>query len=124
MKQALRKVTVLSLTAFFVVLSFGIHDNLSLQAEHATGDTSHSSSSPSNCITFCTLATLHRDKLLNETDEEENDDKRQLPFYVRFQLSPLIVLKNEHSQKARSQIEREPPPDDTPAYIGLTVFRA
>ena len=104
------------------VLSLGIHAAaLPMNMGHSMG-VSHQVSS-SNCFTICTTATLHKEEAIRDEDNDE-DDKPQPPFYVQFQRSPLSWLKEQHGQEARFVADREPPPDDTPAYIKLTVFRA
>lgn len=120
MKRVLRRVTSFSLIALLAVLNFGIHASLLSQTVHVTGSATHNSNSLSNCMNICTLVALHKDDILDETDKD--DDEPKVPFYLRFQ-SPLVALEKKQNQEARSAIEREPPPDRVPAYIGLTVFR-
>lgn len=121
MNRVLRRVVSFSLVALLAVLNFGIHASLLSQTGHATGGTNHSSNSLSGCMNICTLAIQHRDDLLDETDKD--DDEPESPFYVQLR-SPLVAVEKKHTQEARSALEREPPPDGLPAYIGLAVFRA
>jgi len=79
--------------------------------------------SASSCFTACTMATVHKDKILKETNKDE-DDKPRPPFYTESQASSLLALKETHDQETRVAIEKEPPPRGTPAYISLGVFRA
>lgn len=106
------------------VLSLGIHAAAAqtMNMGHSMGGVSHQVSS-SNCFTACTTATLHKDEIIKETDKDE-DDQPQPPFYVQFQTSPLLALEEKLSQETRAAGDREPPPDSTPAYIRLAVFRA
>jgi hypothetical protein len=89
---------------------------------HSMGGVSHQASS-SSCFTSCMTATVRKDEILKETNKDE-DDKPQPPFYVQFQASSLLALKEAHNQETRVAIEKEPPPRATPAYISLGVFRA
>jgi len=109
--------TVLSL------LSLGIHTVAAqpVNMEHSMG-TSHQTGT-SNCFTICTTATLIKGEAIKDSDKDE-DDKPQPPFYVKFQTSPFASLEEKHAQDAKFAIDREPPPDEVPAYIGLSVFRA
>lgn len=86
------------------------------------GGVSHQTSY-SSCFTACMTATVRNDEILKETNKDE-DDKPQPPFYVQFQASSLLALKVSHNQETRAAIEQEPPPDGSPAYIKLAVFRA
>lgn len=123
--RVLRKISSLSLIAVLAVLNFGIHASaLMPQAGHTMGGgMEHRTSTSSSCITICTLATLHRDDLVNDVSEDD-DDEPQTPYFLQFQPSPLIGLEKEHKQETKNAIEREPPPGGLPAYIALTVFRA
>ncbi|OYW85546.1 hypothetical protein B7Z17_02130 [Candidatus Saccharibacteria bacterium 32-49-10] len=56
------------------------------------------------------------------TDEDE-DDEPQPPYHARIQNSPLLALLIRHNQEARFASARNPPPNSTPAYIKLAVFR-
>lgn len=107
------------------VLSLGIHA-AALQPMssmgHSMGGASHQVSS-SNCLTACTTTTLRKDEFIKDTEKDE-DDKPQPPFYVQFQTSPLLAREKKHGQETRAALDREPPPDSTPAYIKLAVFRA
>ena len=105
------------------VPSLGIHAAAvqSTNMGHSMG-ASHSASS-SGCFTACTTATLHKDEIIKETDKDE-DDQPQPPLYAQFQTSPLLALEEKRGQETRAALDREPPPDSTPAYIRLAVFRA
>lgn len=107
--------------ALFNTPALGIHAS-ALQPVHTghSAGTSHQAS-PAVCLTVCTAVTLNRDKA---TDETEEDDTPQPPFYIQIQTSPLAALEEKHSEEARLAADREPPPGGSPAYIGLTVFRA
>ena len=118
-------VSVLMLTVLSV-LSLGIRAAAlqPMSMGHSMGGTgaSHQTSS-SSCFTACTTATLHKDEIIKDTEKDE-DDKPQPPFYTQFQTASLLALEEKHDQETRSAIDREPPPDGTPAYIKLAVFRA
>ena len=125
MKRVFHGVVSVFMLTVLSVLSLGIHA-AALQPMssmgHSMGGASHQTSS-SSCFTACTTATLHKDGIIKETDKDE-DDQPQPPFYVQFQTSPLLALEEKHGQETRAALDREPPPDSTPAYIRLAVFRA
>jgi len=106
------------------VLSLGIHAAAvqTMDTEPSMDNVSHQMS-PSICFSACTTATVRKDKILKEIDRDNNDEPK-LPFYVQSQASSLLALKETHDQEARAAIEKEPPPETTPAYISLGVFRA
>ena len=124
MKRVFQGVVSVFMLSVLSVLSLGIHAAAvqTMNMGHSMGGASHQATS-SSCFTACTTATLHKEDVIKDTDKDE-DDKPQPPFYAQFQTSPLLALKEQHKQEARSAIDREPPPDGVPVYIGLTVFRA
>lgn len=123
MKRIFQGAVSVLMLAVLNILSLGIHTAAAapMNMEHSMG-ASHTASS-SNCFNICTTATPHRDETLDDTSDDE-DDESQPPFYVQFQTSSIVALEEQHNQETRSAIDREPPPDSTPAYIKLTVFRA
>ena len=124
MKRVFQGIVSVFMLSVLSVLSLGIHAAAvqTMNMGHSMGVTSHQASS-SNCFTVCTTATLHKDEAVKDTDKDE-DDTPQPPFYAQFQTSSLQALEEKHSQETKSAIDREPPPDGTPAYIKLAVFRA
>jgi len=124
MKRVFHGIVSVFMLAVFSVLSLGIHAaaTQTMNMGHSMSAASPQASS-SNCFTACTTATLHRDEIVKDADKDE-DDTPQPPFYTQFQTSSLLALEEKHSQETRSVIDREPPPDGTPAYIKLAVFRA
>ena len=124
MKRVFHGIVSVFMLTVLSVLSLGIHAaaTQTMNMGHSMSAASHQASS-SNCFTACTTATLHKEDVIKDINKDE-DDKPQPPFYAQFQTSPLLALEEKHDQEARSAIDREPPPDDVPAYIGLTVFRA
>ena len=124
MKRVFHGIVSVFMLAVFSVLSLGIHAaaTQTMNMGHSMSAASHQASS-SNCFTACTTATLHRDEAVKDTVKDE-DDTPQPPFYAQFQTSPLLALEEKHGQETRAALDREPPPDSTPAYIRLAVFRA
>lgn len=122
MKRVFKGIVSVFMLTVLNVLSLGVHAAavLPMNMEHSMGS-SHQMSS-SSCFTSCTTAILYREEVIKNTEEE--DDKPQPPVYVQFQTSSILALEEKHNQETRSAIDREPPPDDVPSYIGLAVFRA
>lgn len=116
---------IVSVFAFTVlnVLSLGVHASaaLPMNMEHSMGAAHQMGSS--SCFTVCTTATLHKEDVIKEINKDE-DDKSLPPFYVQFQTSSLVALKEKHNQETRFILDYEPPPGGVPAYIGMGVFRA
>ncbi|MFZ1249982.1 MAG: hypothetical protein WAR37_00820 [Candidatus Microsaccharimonas sp.] len=124
MKRMFHGVFSVFMLSVLSVLSLGIHAAAvqTMSMGHSMSGASHQTSS-SSCFTACTTATIHKDEFLKDTNKDE-DDKPRPPFYVQSQASSLLALKETHDQEARAAIEKEPPPETTPAYISLGVFRA
>lgn len=122
MRKALQKIASLSLTALLVALSFGIHASATPRVSgHAMEGVNHNASS-SSCAIICTSATLHKEELTDENDEEK-DDKDNEPFYAHLQLSSIVLLEKEHETQTKTVLKHEPPPG-LPAYVELGVYRA
>ncbi len=91
-------------------------------SQHSMGGMSHGSSAIS-CANVCATATFKLEKRQdNPTQEDNNDIKPSLPYYVRYQqtINALAIL---HTERTQTLVRIEPPPGNTSPYILYSVLR-
>jgi hypothetical protein len=115
-KNALVLLAVLLLNSF----SFAGHASAMSTVSHEMSGMNHSSSDTSSCSTLCRAAIINREKGVTNGEENEDDDKFVLPFYVQ----GSGWLSDSKTLKQKLYADSIKPPPKIPIYILYGVFRA
>ena len=116
---------ILSLFTLLTISSFGITSHASAlpasihKAGHDTAHTKHTSSSNARCATLCTSAVLVKKDDYVSSEDNLDDEKPIVPFYVQQQASIYDAM----SLKLSPDVLAVKPPPKVPIYILYSVFR-
>lgn len=117
LKNALVLLAVLLLNSF----SFAGHASAMSTVSHEMSGMNHSSSDTSSCSTLCQQRSSRpKKKGVTNGEENEDDDKFVLPFYVQ----GSGWLSDSKTLKQKLYADSIKPPPKIPIYILYGVFRA